>query len=161
MKNKIVFTVIMLSSLVLVVSVGCQKTKQDTASKSNQKILKASSITSDSAANLLAITCYVCHDPGSSSHDDMLAPPLAGIKKRYLNATDNRVAFVERMTSFAFNPTEDAAMMKGPVKRFGLMPKTALDQPQVEAIVQYIHDHEIPAPTWFGAHEKQMHKGQQ
>jgi len=161
MNNKIVFTGIMLSSLVFVFSLGCQNISQENASKSSDETLITSSIISDSASNLLAINCYVCHDPASGSHDDLLAPPLAGIKKRYMNATGNRAEFVQRMTTFAFNPKKDAAMMKGPVKRFGLMPKTALDQPQIEAIVKYIHDNEIPAPSWFGAHEKQMHKGQQ
>jgi len=158
MKNKRIFTVIMLSSAVLLFLLGCQSKSQENASESSEETLIPNSISSDSASNLLAINCYVCHDPASSSHDDLLAPPLAGIKKRYKNATDSRAAFVERMTSFAFNPTKEAAMMKGPVKRFGLMPKTALDKAQIEAIVQYIHDHEIPAPSWFGAHEKRMMK---
>jgi hypothetical protein len=160
MKNKIGFTGMIVLSFVLVGSFGCQNPKQENASKSNQETLKSSAISTDSTSNLLAINCYICHDPGSSSHDDLLAPPLAGIKKRYMNATGNRAAFIERMSSFAFNPTKDAAMMKGPIKRFGLMPKTALDQPQIEAIVKYIYDNEIPAPSWFGEHEKQMHKDQ-
>lgn len=161
MKNKIVGTGIMLSSIVLLFLVGCQSTAHDNSNRSSNENLMSSSISADSASNLLATNCYICHDPASSSHDDLLAPPLAGIKKRYMKATDSREAFVERMAAFAFNPTTDAAMMKGPIKRFGLMPKTALDQVQIEAIVQYIHDHEIPAPSWFGAHEKQMHKGQE
>ncbi|SMG09111.1 Cytochrome c [Marivirga sericea] len=159
MKKEVVYLGIILATSLF--SLGCQDTRKKDASKSSNETFMPSSITSDSAANLLAVNCYVCHGRNSSSHEDLLAPPLAGIKKRYMNATGNREVFIERMTTFAFNPTKDAAMMKGPIKRFGLMPKTALKQSQIEAIVTYIYNNEIPAPSWFGAHEKQMHKGQQ
>lgn len=160
LKNKIGLTGMIVLFFTLLATFACQNTKQESIAGLNQEPFHSSSITSDSASNLLAINCYVCHDPKSSSHDELLAPPLAGIKKRYKSATSNRAEFIQKMTSFAFNPSKDAAMMKGPIKRFGLMPKTALDQPQIEAIVTYIHDNEIPAPSWFGEHEKQMHKGQ-
>jgi cytochrome c553 len=149
-------------SLVLAIitsfSFGCKSVDKEKSINSEESELIASSITSEKASNLMAINCYVCHDPNTRSHNDLLAPPLAGIKKRYMNSTTDRTAFIERMSSFVFNPTKENAMMKGPVKRFGLMPKTALDQEQIKAIASYIYDNEIPAPSWFDEHEKQMQK---
>ncbi len=61
-------------------------------------------------SDLLVTNCYAC----ITSHDDILAPPLAGIKRRYLRFTNDRAKFVAGMASFVSNPTEGAAIMKGP-----------------------------------------------
>ncbi|MFT7150005.1 MAG: hypothetical protein ACI82Q_001870, partial [Nonlabens sp.] len=41
--------------------------------------------------------------------------------------------------------------------RFGLMPKTALSDQELKAIVGFIYDNELPEPTWFADHEEEMH----
>ncbi|RUA34483.1 MAG: hypothetical protein DSY77_05070 [Bacteroidetes bacterium] len=151
-------TISLALAIITAFSFGCKSVDREKSINSEESESIASSITSEKASNLMAINCYVCHDPKAGSHDDLLAPPLAGIKKRYRKATTDRTAFIERMSSFVFNPTEENAMMKGPVKRFGLLPKTALDQEQIKAIASYIYDNEIPAPSWFDEHEKQMQK---
>lgn len=99
-------------------------------------------------------SCYICHNPNSTSHDNILAPPLAGIKRHYLRVSDGRSDFINRMTNYIMNPNEEDALMKGPIKRFGVMPKTALNENEVREIVTYIHDNEIPAPEWFEDHHK-------
>ena len=104
--------------------------------------------------------CYTCHNPKAESHDEMLAPPLAGIKMQYMRQTGTREAFIQRMADFVKNPTEEAAIMKGPVKRFGLMPKPALTAEEIESIVAYIYDNEIPQPSWYEEHHKKMHGDQ-
>lgn len=111
------------------------------------------------ASKLLSTTCYACHNPASASHDEMLAPPLAGIKLRYMKASESRMDFIGKMTSYVSNPTEESALMKGPIKRFGLMPKTALSEEEIRSIVTFIYDNELPAPDWFAEHEKEMHGG--
>jgi len=109
-------------------------------------------ISQEVASKLLASNCYVCHNPNSKSHDEILAPPLAGIKMRYQRATSDREAFITKMTSFVSNPSEESALMHGPVRRFGLMPKTALSDKEISEIVTYISDNELPRPEWFEGH---------
>ncbi|MFQ3212678.1 MAG: hypothetical protein ACJAT1_001123 [Marivirga sp.] len=58
----------------------------------------------------------------------MLAPPLAGIKQLYVQESGNRIDFIKRMAAFVVNPNEESALMKGPIKRFGLMPKLTHNQ---------------------------------
>ena len=75
---------------------------------------------------ILTNTCYACHNPKSNSHDNMLAPPLAGIKNKYLKTYPTKDLFVAQVSDYIFNPTQENALMKGPIKRFGLMPKIGL-----------------------------------
>ncbi len=140
-------------------ALGCgdtQSAKAQTTDDTNKQVATAA-LEKNQVSNLIETNCYVCHNPKSTSHDDMLAPPLAGIKMRYLGATEGREAFIDQMTTFVSNPNEEASLMKGPIRRFGLMPKTALSTEEIRKIVTFIHDNEIPAPTWFAQHEREMH----
>lgn len=109
------------------------------------------------AKQLLQTTCYPCHNPKSASHDEMLAPPLVGIKRRYSREYPNRASFVEHVSAFVEAPSEATALMKGPVRRFGLMPKTAPNKEQIKAVVEYIYDHELEMPAWFPKHYEEKH----
>jgi|AntRauMFilla1563_2_1112583.scaffolds.fasta_scaffold00909_6 cytochrome c2 len=108
----------------------------------------------ENGLTLLQKHCYACHNPNSDSHDDILAPPLAGVKKHYAKAYPEKEQFSKAMIEFVKNPTVEKSLMKGPVKRFGLMPKpTATDQ-EIQQIVRYIRDVEIARPRWFDEHGK-------
>lgn len=146
----------------LSVGVACQpaaQNKEVVKSSDGSNIATSQVLSTSVAQQQLETDCFVCHNPNADSHDAILAPPLAGIKMKYKNATSDRSEFIERMTAFVAQPSEATAMMKGPVKRFGLMPATALDQTQIEAIVTYIYDNELPEPDWFAEHEREMHGG--
>jgi len=103
---------------------------------------------------LLKKHCYVCHNPNTNSHDDIIAPPLAGIKKHYANTYPEKEDFSQAMIEFIKNPSTEKSLMKGPVKRFGLMPKPAVTDEEIIQIVLYIRDSELEKPKWFDAHEK-------
>ncbi|MDF2157326.1 cytochrome c [Algoriphagus sp. CAU 1675] len=103
---------------------------------------------------LLKKYCYVCHNPNSASHDEMLAPPLFGIKNHYLKAFPEKGAFIDAMSDFIKNPTEEKALLKGPVNRFGLMPRPAVSDEEIEVIVTYIKDNQLEKPKWFDKHHQ-------
>lgn len=113
--------------------------------------------TVEEVQQLLQTTCYACHNPKSASHDQMLAPPLVGIKQRYSREYTSRESFVEHLSAFVQAPSEAAALMKGPIRRFGLMPKTALTKQQIIAVAEYIYDHKLEAPEWFPEHFQEKH----
>lgn len=97
---------------------------------------------------LLQKHCYTCHNPKSKSHDEIIAPPLWGMKKHYLEAYPAKMAFEKAMFNFIQNPTEEKALMKGPIKRFGLMPKPAVSTEDLQKIVSYIYANELENPAW-------------
>jgi len=102
----------------------------------------------DQGLTLLQKHCYVCHNPKSKSHDEIIAPPLWGIKKHYLQAFPKRIDFEKAMLGFIENPTQDKALMKGPVRRFGVMPKPMVSKEDIQKIVSYIYTNELENPPW-------------
>lgn len=104
---------------------------------------------------LLKKHCYVCHNPNTASHDEIIAPPLAGIKSHYTKAFPEKEKFKNAMIEFVSNPNQEKALMKGPVTRFGLMPKPATVSPEeVQTIVEYIQSNELEKPAWYDQHHK-------
>ncbi len=123
----------------------------------NEKIEQTVSLSAEAGDMALKTHCYSCHNPKSQSHDDMLAPPLAGIKYKYSQLYPERAEFISKMSAFVHHPTKENAVMRGPVRRFGLMPPTALDQNEIYQIVAFINDHEVPYPDWFSEHFEEEH----
>ncbi|PWH87064.1 c-type cytochrome [Brumimicrobium oceani] len=131
-------------------------TVQAIEANSNPQIT-TSTVSDDIALISLRNNCYACHNPKTESHDDILAPPLAGIKRRYKKQYPDEQSFVEHMTEFIDSPSEEEALMKGPIKRFGLMPKTALSKDEIKELAKYIYHHPIEAPKWFQSYFKEKH----
>lgn len=161
MKDKNVVIGLGLFLVILVGSVGCNSKSSETRQELDKTEINTQQdievIAGIDPSQLLTSVCYVCHNPKSGSHDEMLAPPLVGIKQQYLRATEDRDGFIERMVAFVSNPNEESAIMKGPIRRFGLMPKPAVNEEEIKAIVEFIYDNELPEPTWFAEHEEEMH----
>lgn len=115
-------------------------------------------LSNEKGMKMLSVHCYSCHNPNSVSHDNMLAPPLAGIKYKYRQNYQNREEFVYKMSEFIIKPTKGNAVMKGPVRRFGLMPKTTITSEQeVYQLVSFIYDTPMEYPTWFPKHFEEQH----
>ncbi len=107
--------------------------------------------------NLLKIHCYSCHNPQAPSHDVILGPPLVAAKWRYKKSYPERDRFITTMTDFVHNPTKDKALMRGPVKRFGVMQSVTLPKDQIKEIVTYIYDNDLEEPEWFADHFEEEH----
>ncbi len=101
---------------------------------------------------LLQKHCYACHNPNSATHDEILAPPLFGIKNNYLKTFPEKEKFINAMVEFVNSPSEEKALMKGPIKRFGLMPKPSVSPEEIKLIVSYIESNELQKPKWYDEH---------
>lgn len=112
---------------------------------------------SSEAYQLLKNQCYACHSPVSSSHDVIIAPPMAAVKLRYGRSYTSKDEFVKAMVSWTMNPDKDKALMRGAVDKFQLMPKQSFAESDMRKIASYVYDNELEEPTWFAAHEKEMH----
>lgn len=132
--------------------------QEEQEEKSEPQTAAVAELSITAGLEMLQTNCYACHNPNTTSHDDMLAPPLAGIKNRYKNTYGTRDEFITAVSSFVSMPTEEKALMKGPIRRFGLMPKPALsDSAQIRALVAFIYDNPIETPEWFAEHYKEQH----
>ncbi len=112
----------------------------------------------DDVLALVKQNCYSCHSPNSPSHEDIIAPPLEAVKRRYLIATgDDKAAFVTKISAFLSDPSQQNAIMKGPVRRFGVMPKFNWSEETIAKIVEYMYENELEQPAWFEQHHREMH----
>lgn len=127
------------------------------SAEEKQEIMKTASLSAEEGLAKLTTYCYSCHSPQSQSHDDMLAPPLAGIKYKYSRTYQDKTLFVSRMADFVYNPSKANALMKGPVRRFGLMPKVPLSKAEINELCLFIYEHELEVPAWFPAHFEEQH----
>lgn len=140
---------------------SCSKKPDNANKKLSEKdkteLQKTEILSQKEGYDMLKTNCFICHNPKATSHDNMLAPPLAGIKNKYKQSYEDEELFIAQMSEFVFEPSEENAMMSGPVKRFGLMPKTNLTKVEVEQLVKFIYNNKIETPEWFAAHYKAKH----
>jgi len=123
--------------------------KSDTKTKANRTV-------SYEQVKIQMTYCYSCHNPNAPSHDDILAPPFAAVKKRYMMSYTDKDAFVNAVSSFAGKPEVDKALMRGAVTQYGVMVKAPFPEEELKLVAAYIFDNEIPEPAWFNDHQKQM-----
>ena len=141
-------------SMLLILSYSCKKEKSNEVTENQSKDLISQSL---EGYELLKNQCYACHSPISSSHDEIIAPPMAAVKMRYSRSYTTKEEFVEAMVSWAMNPNKEKALMRGAVNRFQQMPKQAFVEEDLRKIAVYIYENELEEPEWFAAHEKEMH----
>ena len=67
----------------------------DVSNKENNEALK-----------LIKQNCYACHSVTSKSHDDIMAPPLIAVKRRYKMSYLNEEEFILAFTNWVMDPKE-------------------------------------------------------
>lgn len=120
---------------------------------------KTNSIESErEALQLVTKNCYSCHNPNSDSHDEIIAPPMIAVKNRYLREYNTEKAFIDAVVSYAKNPKQSKALMKGAVQKFKVMPQQNFSKTDLQKIANYIYNNPIKEPEWFNNHFENEHK---
>jgi cytochrome c553 len=143
--------------------ISCQnKNKTEITTKISPEI--ENSKTSDSISQLLVDQkCNVCHGFTGKTEAEMIGPPLYAVKRRYLKVSDKKEDFVLNMSNWIKNPQAENALMRSAFETKGLMPHLSYSDEDINEIVNYIYETEMPKPDWFDAHqqtEQQKKKGQ-
>ncbi len=155
MKNKIIY--FFLAGLLFV---SCNENKKELSQVvDNTQATTEYKQESNEAYTLLKNQCYACHSVSSISHDEIIAPPMVAVKRRYSRMYDNKEDFVEAISKWALNPEKENAIMRGAVVQFDVMPKQVFKEEDLKKIAAYIYDNELEEPDWFKKHEKEMHGG--
>ncbi len=132
--------------------------KSQQNSPSNIENINNKLITFDSTAyHLLQNKCMVCHTSVGKTHDEMIAPPIIAVKRRYSNVYDNREDFTKAIVDWAKDPQEENAIMYGAVDKFKTMPYLNFEEEDLQKIANFIYDNEVETPEWFEDHFKEMH----
>lgn len=103
---------------------------------------------------LIPTFCNTCHGVGDRREDEMLAPPLWGVRAHYLKAYPEADVFVDSMADFIAQPDAKKSLMPKALKRYGLMSPTPLDESKLRAIAMAIHAGHVERPPWSRSYEK-------
>jgi len=99
---------------------------------------------------LIAQNCLACHAVAGKTHDTLIAPPLWGIRKHYLEVHPEEEAFVAAMQAFLDAPAAEESLMPHAIRRFGPMPRLPFPAEEIEAIARVIYAGEVERPPWAG-----------
>lgn len=154
MKIKFITIAIIVASLFS----SCNKQK---AKNSKIEISPTTELENTEALILFQQNCYACHSVTTKSHDEIIAPPMAAVKRRYMKEYDSKNDFVKAVVAYASDPKAENALMVGAVDKFKAMPKQEFTKEDLTKIASYIYDTEIETPEWFEDHFQQNHKNGQ
>jgi len=141
---------------ILIVTFSC-KNNTDSA-KNVQDYIQVSpdEVIQSDAYKKMKTLCFSCHSP-TAEMEMRMAPPMVAVKMHYTEKYDNQKDFITAIWGFMQNPENDKALMKGAVKKFGLMPYMPYKEKDIKAIAAYMYNNELEKPDWFDEHRKQKH----
>lgn len=99
--------------------------------------------------------CFACHGM-TDEETDRIAPPVFAVKNRYSKLGD-REDFVAAVSAFAFDPSEEMALMKGAIGKFGMMPNLGITKEEALAVAEYLFATDFSLPDWAQAHMDEKH----
>ena len=130
---------------------SCNQSKKSDYSKKNTKEVTVEKATTPSGKKLLETKCFVCHN-SSTPNDERVAPPMIAIKAHYIGENTSEEEFTNNFLNFVLNPTKEKAVMRGAVKRFGVMPYQKFEEEDLKKIANYLYNYKIEEPSWFKEH---------
>ena len=108
-----------------------------------------------SGAEVYKSSCAVCH---VSEGKPTIAPPIFAVKNHVIDAFPERDDFIEQVKNWVKAPDEKKALMRGAIRKFGLMPPMAnLSDEDLQAVAEYLYDTDMNLPDWYKEHYKEEH----
>lgn len=127
--NKLYTALSLVLTLVFFMSCG--------SSEKKEQRFKAKNPVNTQGMDIVTTNCVACHAPrGSGSM--RIAPPMAQVKKHYLNEDTSLEEFTEALTLYMNDPSEENSFMPGAIEKFGIMPKQNLSDEQLKDIAEYL-----------------------
>ena len=112
--------------------------KQITTKTTYKKVAVKAVAQNSEGLKLFKQNCYACHSVITKSHDEIIAPPMIAVKRRYLMQYSTKEAFVKAVVAYASDPKAENALMIGAVNKFKAMPKQAFKREDLRKIAAYI-----------------------
>lgn len=147
--------IILMQAILLFFFIGCNEKKQGTSVKMADANITAQN--QSDGYTLLKNNCYACHSVTTKSHDEIIAPPMIAIKRRYKMNYNTKEEFVNAIITWALNPTKEHALMRGAVMQFNVMPKQPFIKDDLIKIADYMYDNILEKPEWFQNHFNEQH----
>lgn len=102
--------------------------------------------------------CISCHGTeGGMDMSKRVAPPVFAVKMHYIGTYSDKDSFVMAIADWLENRDADNSMMRGAVRRFGVMPEVKVTREEAEKIAAYIYEGNLDNPEGFQQHYEDMH----
>ena len=103
--------------------------------------------------------CAACHGmAGGMDMSKRIAPPIAGVRKHYLDAYPDEASFIQAITSWLEKQDEAKSLMPGAIQNFKLMPPLAISKDDAASVAAYLYAGDIEKPEGLDKHMKEMHQ---
>ena len=107
---------------------------------------------------LFQANCASCHGTaGGMDMNKRVAPPIVAVRMHYISTYADKDSFVMAVADWVENRDADNSMMRGAIRRFGLMPAVKVTRNEAEKIAAYIYDGDIEKPEGFQQHFEERH----
>ena len=103
-------------------------------------------------------TCMACHVVDGKGGEKKAAPPMYAVWHHYHQAYKDKESFVAAVSSWVLEPNEENTLMKGAIKKFGLMEKTELNMDQAHSVAEYLYETNFETPEMYLKHYRKGHK---
>ena len=90
--------------------------------------------------------CVACHVTTGTA---TIAPPVFAVVQRVKKDYSGQEEFVDRVVDWVANPSVEEALMKGAVKKFGVMPTLGYAEADVRLIAEYLYAGDLTVPAEF------------
>jgi mono/diheme cytochrome c family protein len=108
----------------------------------------------EQGVDLMATHCHTCHGVGELTMEEMLAPPLWGVRAHYLAKYPEPDKFVDAMTAFIVEPVADQSLMPLSVANYGLKAPVSLTEAEIRSLVWAIYAGRVERPAWSREYRK-------
>lgn len=102
----------------------------------------------------MATHCQTCHAVGELAMEEMLAPPLWGVRAHYLAKYSEPEAFVAAMTDFILKPSTEKSLMPQAVAHYGLKAPVSLNEDKIREVAWAIYAGQAERPPWSREYRK-------
>jgi len=65
--------------------------------------------------------CIACHGFENKTEEEMIAPPMYAVKRRYMKASKNKEDFINLMSDWVKNPQQEKVLMRDAALEKGVM----------------------------------------
>jgi len=104
--------------------------------------------------------CAACHGVavGGMDMNKRIAPPIAGVRKHYLDVYPDEASFVQAVTSWVEKQDEHKSLMPGAIQKFKIMPPLVISKDDAAKVAAYIYAGDIEKPEGLDKHMNEMHQ---
>lgn len=135
---------------IIVLVIGCSTSPESIKdSEVDHSIVVEQSVDVIDTAMLLKNRCLICHGVGET-HDDLIAPPMRGVKMHYLQEFPEKSDFIAAYIAWASNPVAENSLMPGALEQFEVMANLKYDTNDIALIAAFVYDNKMPKPAWAG-----------